>query len=98
LRRYVRFPPNADIRTAGNLTLVSEQNFSGGLSRADKWGCATAFIVGLIVFAPLVFVDALGDCPPDTPCRKGFLLMVFLPSLVAAICAGLLARFIASKR
>lgn len=77
---------------------MPEKNFDGGLNRADKWGCATALIVGLLVFAPLLVMDALGDCAPDTPCRKGFLLMVLLPSLVVAVAAGLLARFIASRR
>jgi hypothetical protein len=77
---------------------VADEKFDGGLSRADRWGCATAVIVGLLVFVPLLFVDAMGDCAPDVPCRKGFLLMVLLPSFVIALIAGLLARFIASKR
>jgi hypothetical protein len=77
---------------------VTRQKFDGGLSRADRWGCTAAFIVGLLVFAPLLIVDAIGDCAPDTSCRKGFLLMVLLPSLVAALGAGLLARFIATNR
>ena len=77
---------------------MAGESYEGGLSRADKWGCVAASVVGLPIFAALLFVDALGDCAPDAPCRKGFLLMVLLPSLIAAICAGLLVRFLVSKR
>ena len=54
---------------------MAGESYEGGLSRADKWGCVAASVVGLPIFAALLFVDALGDCAPDAPCRKGFLLM-----------------------
>ena len=73
-------------------------SYDGGLGQANKWGCIGASVVGLPVFVFLLLADALGDCAPDAPCRKGFLLMVLLPSLIAAVGAGLLVRFIVSKR
>ena len=76
---------------------MTEQGYDGGLTRETKWGCVAATIVGALVFAPLLFVDAIGDCAPDTSCRKGFFLMVLLPTLIAAGVAGLLARFLARK-
>lgn len=54
------------------------------LPRGDKWGCLTAAIVGAPLFLFLFLLDALGDCAPDTSCRKGFISMVLLPSLVIA--------------
>jgi hypothetical protein len=77
---------------------MRREDFDGGLSNADRWGCAAAFLVGTLVFAPLILVDALGDCAPDADCRKGFLLMVLLPSLIAAAVAGLLVRFLKKPR
>ena len=77
---------------------MAGDSYDGGLSTADKWGCVAASVIGLPIFAVLLLVDAIGDCAPDTPCRKGFLLMVLLPSLVAAAGAALLARFIAGRR
>ncbi|GAA4778907.1 hypothetical protein GCM10023219_28720 [Stakelama sediminis] len=41
----------------------------------------------------LLLADALGDCAPDTACKKGFLTQVLLPSAVIAIGVGLLVRW-----
>lgn len=53
-------------------------------------GCLTAAFVGAAVLIPLVLVDALGDCAPDTSCKKGFLGQVLFPSVAIAAVAGLL--------
>lgn len=69
----------------------------GDVSRATKWGCAAAAIVGLPLFAFLLAMDALGDCEPGTACRKGFLLMVLAPSVLIAGAVGLFVWFIANR-
>jgi hypothetical protein len=56
-----------------------------GLPRSDKWSCLVAALVGGPVFLFLLGMDALGDCAPDTSCRKGFWLMVFAPSLLVTL-------------
>ena len=55
-----------------------------GLPTGDKWGCVTAALVGIPLFCFLLMLDALGDCAPDTSCRKGFLVMVLLPAILIA--------------
>lgn len=40
----------------------------------------------------LLLADALGDCAPDTACKKGFLTQVLLPTAVIAIGIGLFVR------
>lgn len=77
---------------------MARENFDGGLSRSDRWGCIVATAVGLPIFVFLLIVDALGDCAPDSDCRKGFLAMVLLPTVIIAGVSGLLARFLARKR
>lgn len=45
-------------------------------------GCLPAMLCGVPIFFILLYVDALGDCPPEpTSCEKGFLLMVLLPTI-----------------
>jgi len=53
-----------------------------GLSKADKWGCSIAGVIGFPLFMFLLVGDALGDCEPGPGCRHGFWLMVALPSFV----------------
>ena len=76
---------------------MAGESYEGGWSRADRWGCAATAVVGLPIFGSLLLVDALGDCAPDTACRKGFLLMVLLPSLVVASATGLLVKFLVKR-
>lgn len=45
-------------------------------------------MVGAPLFWFLILVDALGDCVPDTDCRKGFLRYVALPTLVVILIVG----------
>jgi len=67
------------------------------MSRGTKSGCGAAAIVGVPTFAFLLLMDALGDCEPGTACRKGFLLMVLLPSVLIAGAIGLLVRFLVNR-
>lgn len=63
-----------------------------GLSSPEKWGCISAAAVGVPIFLFLLGADALGDCAPDTNCRKGFLLMVLIPSVIVTAVAFLVVR------
>ena len=56
-----------------------------GLPKSDKRGCIVAALVGFPLFLFLLGMDALGDCAPDTSCRKGFLLMALAPSLLVSL-------------
>lgn len=76
---------------------MAGETYDGGLSRGAKWGLAVAAIVGLPLFAFLLAMDALGDCAPGLTCRKGFLLMVLVPSVVAASAVGLLVRLVVNR-
>lgn len=69
---------------------------SGG-RHARRMGCAAAAVFGLPVFIFLLLNDALGDCAPDTICRKGFLPMVLIPSVVIASIMGLTVGFLVKK-
>jgi hypothetical protein len=55
------------------------------LSKGTKWGFMAAILIGVPLFLFLIMMDALGDCAPDTDCRKGFLSVVFLPALLVTI-------------
>ncbi|GAA4009043.1 hypothetical protein GCM10022280_02300 [Sphingomonas swuensis] len=74
------------------------ERYEGGLDRADRWGCGVAMVVGVPLFAFLVLLDALGDCAPDAACRRGFLLMVLVPTLLIAGAAGLGIRHLIRRR
>lgn len=63
-----------------------------------KWGCLSAALLGIPMFAFLLLVDALGDCAPEVACRKGFLQYVLLPSAVIAAIVGLTSYWLAKRR
>lgn len=69
-----------------------------GLPKSDKWGCVVGALLSIPVFLLLLGLDALGDCAPDPGCRKGFLLMVLLPSIVSAVAAFWLTRAVLRRR
>lgn len=69
-----------------------------GLPKSDKWGCIVAALLSLPAFLFLLGLDALGDCAPDTGCRKGFLAMVLIPSVVIAAAAFWLTRMFLRAR
>jgi len=56
-----------------------------GLSKGQKWGCASALVIGTSAFLILSIVDALGDCAPDETCQKGMVMYALLPSAVLSI-------------
>jgi hypothetical protein len=64
-----------------------------GLSKGSKWGFTAAMLVGAPLFLFLIWVDALGDCEPNTSCRHGFLPMVLLPTLLVTIPIFLTIRY-----
>ena len=76
---------------------MADEKYDGRMSRSDRCAVAASAIVGLPLFAALLLVDALADCAPDTACRKGFLLVVLVPSLAIAIAVGLLVRFLMNR-
>lgn len=55
------------------------------MPKSDKWGCLAAALVGVPVFLFFLGMDALGDCATDASCRKGFLLMVLVPSSMVTL-------------
>lgn len=72
---------------------MSEGGYNGGTTVEGRWGCIASALLGVPVFMFLLLVDALGDCAPDTACKKGFLTQVLLPATVIAIGVGLLVRW-----
>ena len=72
---------------------MSESGYIGGSTIEGRWGCIASAVLGVPIFLFLLIVDALGDCAPDTACKKGFLTQVLLPSVVIAIGVGLLVRW-----
>jgi hypothetical protein len=61
-------------------------------SLESRWGCAAAALIFVPVFVMLLFVDAVGDCAAGTSCRKGFLMMVMLPSGSLALLIFIIVR------
>lgn len=72
---------------------MSGDGYKGGATVEGRWGCIASAILGVPVFMFLLLADALGDCAPDTACKKGFLTQVLLPTAVLAIGVGLLVRW-----
>ena len=73
--------------------LMSEGGYKGGLTVEGRWGCIASAILGVPVFMFLLLADALGDCAPDTACKKGFFAQVLLPTALIAIGVGFLVRW-----
>jgi len=69
---------------------MSDGGYNGGATPEGRWGCVASAVLGVPVFMFLLIVDALGDCVPDTACKKGFLTQVLLHSAVIAVGVGLL--------
>ncbi len=68
-----------------------------GASQRTRWGCGVAALVGLLLFAFLAFVDALGECRPGDGCRHGFLGQVLAPGAIAALIAFFAAHAVAGR-
>lgn len=77
--------------------LMSEGGYEGGTTVESRWGCIASAVLGIPIFMFLLLGDALGDCVPDTTCKKGFLTKVLLPTAVVAVSAGLLVRWAVKK-
>ena len=79
---------------------MSDGGYKGGATVEGRWGCIASAILGVPVFIFLLLADALGDCAPDTACKKGFLTQVLLPTAIVTIGVGLLVRCVvkAAKR
>jgi len=71
---------------------MDDEGYQGGLSRSSRWGCAAAVFVAGPLGLFLLIADALGDCIPEHPCSKGFLLNVALPTIIAAVVTGFSVR------
>ena len=81
-------------RALGYPMPMSEGGYKGGATVEGRLGCIASAVLGVPVFMFLLLVDALGDCAPDTACKKGFLTQVLLPTAVSAIGVGLLVRWV----
>jgi len=73
---------------------MTEDGYDGGPMVEGGWGCIAAALLGVPIFILLLLVDALGDCVPDTACKKGFLTQVLLPAALISIGVGLLVRWV----
>lgn len=80
-------------RALGYPIPMSEGGYKGGATVEGRWGCIASAFFGVPVFLFLLLVDALGDCAPDTVCKKGFLTQVLLPTAAVAVGVGLLVRW-----
>lgn len=80
-------------RALGYPMQMSDGGYKGGATVEGRWGCIASAILGVPVFMFLLLADALGDCAPDTACKKGFLTQVLLPTAIVAIGVGLLVRW-----
>lgn len=76
---------------------MSDSKYQGGTTAGSNWGCAVAAVIGVPLFCFLTLVDALGDCVPDSDCKKGFLPFVIVPTVVAAVVLFFVARLIVNK-
>lgn len=76
---------------------MSDDGYQGGATVGDRVGCAIAAILGLPLFFFLLIGDALGDCAPDVPCRKGFLLYFALPTAIISLAVGLGVRALVNR-
>ena len=71
---------------------MNDDGYQGGLPRGSRWGCAAALFVAGPLGLFLLIADALGDCIPEHPCSKSFLLNVALPTIIAALVTGYSVR------
>lgn len=85
--------PLCEDRALGYPMPMSDGGYKGGATVEGRWGCIASAVLGVPVFIFLLLADALGDCAPDTACKKGFLTQVLLPTAVIAIGVGLLVRW-----
>lgn len=72
---------------------MSEGGYKGGSTAEGRWGCIASAVLGVPVFLFLLLANTLGDCVPDTACKKAFLTQVLLPSVVIALGVGLIVRW-----
>lgn len=79
------------------LRSVSDNGYQGSTTAGSKWSCIAAALIGTPVFFVLLIVDALGDCVPDTDCKKGLLLFVALPTLVVVAVLFFVVRLLVNK-
>ena len=104
--RHSAFAPVADIqgqeplaqnRSVVQLRAVNDSRYRGGTTAGSKSGCAVAAVIGVPLFCFLTLVDALGDCVPDSDCKKGFVPFVVAPTVVVATVLFFVVRFIVTK-
>ena len=76
---------------------VSDSEYKAGMTAGSKWGCAAAAVIGAPLFFFLIIADALGDCAPDTACKKGFLPFVATPTIIVAAALFFTVRVIVNR-
>ena len=76
---------------------MDESSYKGGRTPASRWGCAAAALIAAPVFLMLIFAEAVGHCPPDTRCSKGFWGNVALPTAIVAIVVGISVGWIVGR-
>jgi hypothetical protein len=72
---------------------MNDGGYDSSRTAEARWGCIASAMLGVPVFMFLLVVDALGDCVPDTACKKGFLTQVFIPTVLVTLGIGLLLRW-----
>lgn len=76
-----------------------DSRYRGGGTVESRWGCAAAFVAAFPVFIYLFLAETWGDCLPEVPCRKSFLLYVLVPTILVALAAGIsIKRLVAALR
>ena len=76
---------------------MSDGKYQGGTTAGSKWGCAVAAVIGVPLLYFLTLVDALGDCVPDSNCKKGFLPFIVAPTVVVAAVLFFVVRLVMNK-
>jgi len=76
---------------------LSNAGYQSGITSGGKWGCAAAVLLSLPFFLFLLIGDALGDCIPEEPCQKGFVVNVALPTVIFASAIGFGVRAIVNR-
>jgi hypothetical protein len=76
---------------------VSDSEYRGGTTAGSKWGGIVVALICAPLFFFLMIADALGDCAPDTNCKKGFLLVVAAPTAIVGLMLFFIVRSIVKR-
>lgn len=66
--------------------------YRGGPTLGGKIGCAAAAIVGVPLIGIVFIISSLGDCVPDSECRRGLDWPLLAGALAIAAAVGFSVR------